>query len=239
MARNCSSRGFSLIELLTVIALIVILAAIVYPTFQKAREKGRQAACISNLHQVYQAIKIYRDDYKAYPLPPYHNNDFWKGAISSLYPDYLSSVDVLQCPNEERLDTRHSKPPQYGGVLASTYNGLHASNNPLSLQAVFYNYYGYSRVNLNPNGTPQPQPGWLPTAMTLQEWQQLGYPKGRQFPCLVDRNAPPNTVVTLCPWHRQHFGREMDKERFLILRLDGSVKSTKWIDFDWIRQPGL
>ena len=45
-------RGFTLIELLVVIAIIAILAAILFPVFAKAREKARQASCLSNLKQL-------------------------------------------------------------------------------------------------------------------------------------------------------------------------------------------
>src|SRR5438105_1891608 len=45
-------RGFTLIELLVVIAIIVILAGILFPVFAQAREKARQAGCLSNLKQI-------------------------------------------------------------------------------------------------------------------------------------------------------------------------------------------
>ena len=44
--------GFTLIELLVVIAIIAILAAILFPVFARAREKARQASCLSNLRQI-------------------------------------------------------------------------------------------------------------------------------------------------------------------------------------------
>ena len=55
--------AFTLIELLVVIAIIAILAAILFPVFAQAREKGRQAACMSNLRQIGLAIRMYETDY--------------------------------------------------------------------------------------------------------------------------------------------------------------------------------
>jgi prepilin-type N-terminal cleavage/methylation domain-containing protein/prepilin-type processing-associated H-X9-DG protein len=56
-------RGFTLIELLVVIAIIAILAAILFPVFAGAREKARQSACQSNLHQIGTAWLQYCQDY--------------------------------------------------------------------------------------------------------------------------------------------------------------------------------
>src|SRR5436190_4127132 len=56
-------NAFTLIELLVVIAIIAILAAILFPVFAQAREKARQATCISNLKQISMAMIMYVNDY--------------------------------------------------------------------------------------------------------------------------------------------------------------------------------
>lgn len=54
---------FALIKLLVVIAITAILAAILFPVFAQAREKARQAACLSNLRQIGLGFSMYVQDY--------------------------------------------------------------------------------------------------------------------------------------------------------------------------------
>jgi len=68
-----------LIELLIVIAIIAILAAILFPVFSRAREQSRKTVCLSNLHQIGLAFASYVQDYdSSYP----NNGDpyLWVGA---------------------------------------------------------------------------------------------------------------------------------------------------------------
>ena len=55
-------KRFTLIELLVVVAIIGILAAMIMPALSKAREKGKQATCLSHIKQIGLTTVIYSDD---------------------------------------------------------------------------------------------------------------------------------------------------------------------------------
>lgn len=115
-------KAFTLIELLTVIAIIGILAAIIIPTVGKVRETARRAQCTSNLRQVGMAILAYADDQKGkLPGPLWANMEtFGKGADTKLLgtrlapylgvtlPDdsqEIRQIPVLNCPSWQRVTT--------------------------------------------------------------------------------------------------------------------------------------
>src|SRR3954453_5519145 len=54
--------GFSLIELLLVIAIAAIMAALLFPVFARAREAARKSTCLSNQHQIAVAVLMYISD---------------------------------------------------------------------------------------------------------------------------------------------------------------------------------
>lgn len=62
-------EGFTLVELLVVVAIIIILAAILFPIFAKARDKAQQTRCLNNVKQMGTAVQMYEDDYEGAILP--------------------------------------------------------------------------------------------------------------------------------------------------------------------------
>lgn len=63
------SYGFSLIELLVVMAVVAILAAMLFPVFISAKEQARQTKCLSNLKQIVAAWQLYVDDHSGRACP--------------------------------------------------------------------------------------------------------------------------------------------------------------------------
>lgn len=73
-------QGFTLLELLMVMAIITLLAGLVVAGAVSARQRALIAQCTANLHELGMAIALYANDYRALPL---------------VYPDVQRSVDVV------------------------------------------------------------------------------------------------------------------------------------------------
>jgi len=89
-------RAFTLIEMLVVILIISVLAALLLPALISARERGRTASCQSNLHQLGLAFQIYTNDFDgllpvSHILPDVH----WR---NQLHP-YVPAAKLGVCPS--------------------------------------------------------------------------------------------------------------------------------------------
>ena len=93
-------KGFTLIELCIVIAIIGVSAAILLPALARAREAARRTSCLNNLVELGIILKMYADENNG-RLP-------WsggKGSATCLLPlmgDYIEDARILLCPSDSR-----------------------------------------------------------------------------------------------------------------------------------------
>jgi prepilin-type processing-associated H-X9-DG protein len=193
---------------LVVIAIIAILAAILFPVFAKAREKARQSSCQSNLKQIGVAIMQYAQDYDE-RLPacrlqdnwanPYDNNNLqtmdWRAAIQP----YIKSLQVLACPSNTGTDKSGSNGGGRSGGFFHHY-AMPTSGGGNQTNGFSYNV-GYS-ASLAAISAP---------AQTLQAVETVS----QGNPDIYGGNA-----------RNDKFTKHSDMGNFLYC--DGHVKAQKW-----------
>jgi len=126
--------GFTLLEILVVIAIIALLMAILVPVLDKVRDQARTVICRSNLRQWGLAARIYLDDNDQYfPYPkrilivrtPIHNAGYLRigeDPNGLLWP-YLINMDILMCPQFEVLKKGYGFEDAASSYCMNTYLG--------------------------------------------------------------------------------------------------------------------
>lgn len=104
-------RAFSLVEILVVLSLAMLLAALLFPAFSRARESNRRSKCQSNLQQIGRAIQTYSQDYDG-EMPLSTGRTLWMVTMDK----YFKSKSVLLCPSQ------NAAPPPVYSVSNYHYN---------------------------------------------------------------------------------------------------------------------
>lgn len=126
VTKPARSSAFTLIELLVVVAIIAILASLLFPAIARAKDKGKTTACASNLRQLILATTMYEQDEKFYPAawpPPlwYKQLQPYVGKKAT-----VSGEGVFICPSSFQKDSQTKAPGTriggYWGYLAYAQN---------------------------------------------------------------------------------------------------------------------
>ncbi len=228
-----NTRAFTMVEMLTVIAIIAVLAAIIFPVAATVREQARRTTTMSNLHQIQVALKMYKQDNRVYPevLLGYAEFDSSNNPIpadrirgSFLYQAYIRDINIFRSPNNPVNDKLSWRAVE---VMLPDPNNPSVRSNEINGALVTRPFYIFDSMDV---GQTCPGSGvfeqhyslyrpYMPTSNTAGPLDDM---------CQLQYNLPPeNTIVTWVSDHRScdSSGKPTAGSKDIVLLLSGTAKA--------------
>ncbi len=170
------TKGFTLVELLVVVAIIALLVSILLPTLGRAKELAKQALCGANLNGIGKGILIYQSE--SDDTPPWIESSSWNtatgtNATSATTPTTLSPTALMflivrsnqppaifSCPSDDNAIKMKSPKDSNGDYYWDFYDADsdtptprdHCQRVSYSIQAPLYDSAGTARSGITDNG---------------------------------------------------------------------------------------
>ena len=103
-------KGFTLVELLVVMAIIALLIAMLLPSLAKARQSANTLQCATQMRQIAAAVELYADRFDGL-YPPRHLGGRWP----ALLEPYYQMPEMLVCPSDALPDDAYQRSYFFNG----------------------------------------------------------------------------------------------------------------------------
>ena len=128
------TRGFSLVELLVTLALVLILTTMYWGAGSRSNQRTQQKACQKNLQKIFIALEIYANDH-AGKFPGLTNARTSEEALDVLVPRYTADTATFICPGSKDPALAAGESLLKRRISYAYYMGRHSDDPQLALMS--------------------------------------------------------------------------------------------------------
>ncbi|MBI2432752.1 MAG: prepilin-type N-terminal cleavage/methylation domain-containing protein [Candidatus Hydrogenedentes bacterium] len=222
--------GFTLVEILVVVAIIALLAGLLLPALGRARESARIATCASNVKQMGTVFQVYADENNGRWVPrmvPYTQHYSPSASLHSsfdgvyLYPEYFNDHRIILCPSDREFTSWDEKEEIMRPVNPSWSSD--PSANPVKGMTEYPHLTDYAYVYWSYMIEPQ-------NVATPEDMEAHGLLLDNQTPYSVDYGTRDEDYLLVLPSTSQEitlYRLRYGIERFLISDINNAGASAR------------